>query len=67
MELLVLILLPDEGLHHPDGGDVLLDAGVEVVVLGKDLLEQGQGDRMMTPRATTSTTMATRKIRLSRG
>ena len=45
LELLVLILLPDEGLHHPDGGDVLLDAGVEVVVPVKDLLEQGQGDR----------------------
>ena len=45
LKLLVLIVLPDEGLHHPDGGDVLLDAGVEVVVPVKDLLEQGQGDR----------------------
>ena len=28
LELVVLVVLPHKGLHHPDGGDVLLDAGV---------------------------------------
>ena len=39
LELLVLMVLPDVGLHHSDTGDVLLDTGVHVVVLLEDLLE----------------------------
>ena len=43
-EFLVLKALPDEGLHHPDGGYVLLNAGVQVVVLAEHLAEDAQGD-----------------------
>ena len=39
LELLLLKVLPDEGLHHPDGLQVFLD--VEGVVGAKDLGEQG--------------------------
>ena len=41
-ELAVLVALPHEGLHHTDGGDVLLDAGVEVVVLLEHPVEDVQ-------------------------
>ena len=42
-ELLVLIVLPDKGLDHPNGGDILLDAGVQIVILFEHLVEYLQG------------------------
>ena len=38
-EFLRLVVLPDEGLYHPYAGNVLLDAGVQVVIFVKDLIE----------------------------
>ena len=38
------MVLPDEGLHHADGGDVLLNAGVQVIVAPEDLVEDFHGD-----------------------
>ena len=38
-ELAALVVLTHEGLDHADGGDVLLHAGVQVVVLAEDLIE----------------------------
>ena len=43
-ELAVLIALPHKGLDHPDGGHVLLHAGVQIVVLPEHLVENPQGD-----------------------
>ena len=39
-ELVVLIVFPDEGFHHPHAGDVLLHAAVELVVTLEDHLEE---------------------------
>jgi len=45
VELLVLMFLPHVGLHHANGGDVFLYAGVEVVVLLENLAEVFHGPR----------------------
>ena len=41
VELLLLVLLADEGLHDADARDVLLDGVVQTVVLLEDALEDG--------------------------
>ena len=43
VELFLLVVLPHVGFHHPHAPDVLLDGGVQVVVLAKDPAEQGHG------------------------
>ena len=42
-ELVVFVILPDVSLHHPDGGDVFLDAGVQVVIPVEHLPEVDHG------------------------
>ncbi len=39
LELFVLIVLPDEGFDHPDGRDVLLHRGVQVLVPAEHFVE----------------------------
>ena len=43
LELLILVGLPDEGLDHPDGRHVLLNAGVQVVIPAEYLLKDRDG------------------------
>ena len=41
-ELGVLIILPDKRLYHADGGDVFLDAGVQIIVPTEHLIKDFQ-------------------------
>ena len=43
LELLCLIVSPDEGLHHPDGDQILLGGGVHVVIPVEHGDEPGMG------------------------
>ena len=42
-ELFVLIVLPDKGFHHTDGGNILLNAGVQVVIAMEHMAENFHG------------------------
>ena len=40
VELLLLVVFPNEGLHHTNGRNVFLHAGVQVVILVENIIEQ---------------------------
>src|SRR5699024_11128202 len=44
LKLFVFMLFPHEGLDDPDGGDVFLHTGVEVVIAAEDFVENLHGD-----------------------
>ena len=48
-KLVILVVLADESLHHPDGPHVLLDAAVQVVIAREHLLEEASHSRDDTP------------------
>lgn len=44
LKLFVFMLFPHEGLDDPDGGNVFLHTGVEVVIAAEDFVENLHGD-----------------------